>query len=89
MIDTDSMLDAASTFDNGSAFTTGSTSATQHAAVASYTPFPSWQSSGGPQLRPGRRIYAVGDVHGRFDLVSSLVLRIRADLGRFPVAAAN
>jgi serine/threonine protein phosphatase 1 len=44
---------------------------------------------GGPQLRPGRRIYAVGDVHGRFDLLSSLVLRIRADLGRFPVAAAE
>lgn len=33
----------------------------------------------------GRRVYAIGDVHGRFDLFATLMRRIFADLGRFPV----
>lgn len=32
-----------------------------------------------PALAPGERVYAIGDVHGCFDLLESLVTRIRAD----------
>jgi serine/threonine protein phosphatase 1 len=31
------------------------------------------------RLRPGERIYAVGDIHGRLDLFGDLAARIRAD----------
>ena len=37
---------------------------------------------------PGRRLYAIGDVHGRLDLLDDLVVRIRADLARQPVSNA-
>ena len=33
-----------------------------------------------PMLPPGLRIYAVGDVHGRFDLLSEMACLIEADL---------
>jgi len=42
-----------------------------------------------PRLRAGQRIYAVGDIHGRADLLKALLLRIRADLRQFPVAHAE
>ena len=42
-----------------------------------------------PRLRPGHRIYAIGDVHGRFDLLEDLIRRIRADVGCFPVSQAE
>ena len=38
-----------------------------------------------PTLPPGRRIYAVGDVHGRFDLLGELITRI----GSTPVTNAD
>jgi serine/threonine protein phosphatase 1 len=48
---------------------------------------PHWWGTGQPQLRPGRRIYAVGDIHGHADLLRALVAHILADLARFPAAA--
>lgn len=42
-----------------------------------------------PALSPQvRRVYAVGDVHGRLDLLLRMEALIRADLGRFPVDTA-
>ena len=38
-----------------------------------------------PQVPHGTRIYAIGDVHGRADLLSVLFDRIDADLKAFPV----
>jgi serine/threonine protein phosphatase 1 len=35
-------------------------------------------------LTEGRRIYAIGDVHGRRDLFDAMIARIRADLARRP-----
>ena len=36
-------------------------------------------------LTPGHRVYAIGDVHGRFDLLQDLIGRIEADnAGRMP-----
>jgi serine/threonine protein phosphatase 1 len=32
-----------------------------------------------PKLAPGRRVYAIGDVHGRYDLVIELLSRISAE----------
>lgn len=46
---------------------------------------PDWRMTGRPRLKPGRRVYAVGDVHGRADLLGVLIARIVADLARFPV----
>lgn len=46
---------------------------------------PDWRMTGRPRLQPGRRVYAVGDVHGRADLLDVLIARIVADLARFPV----
>jgi serine/threonine protein phosphatase 1 len=40
----------------------------------------------GPHLPAGRRIYAIGDVHGRADLLAMLQRRIAADLDRHPIA---
>jgi serine/threonine protein phosphatase 1 len=37
-------------------------------------------------LPAGRRIYAIGDVHGRADLLAMLQRRIAADLERHPIA---
>jgi serine/threonine protein phosphatase 1 len=43
-----------------------------------------------PEPRPcvpaGRRIYAIGDIHGRADLLSELFTRIDDDLGARPIA---
>ena len=32
-----------------------------------------------PQVPPGRRVYAVGDIHGRADLLDELIALIEAD----------
>lgn len=37
-----------------------------------------------PSLPKGLRIYAVGDIHGRLDLLNKLLSRIAADLAQFP-----
>lgn len=42
----------------------------------------------GPRLPPGTRVYAVGDIHGRADLLSKLFDRIDEDLKSSPVANA-
>jgi len=42
-----------------------------------------------PALPEGRRIYAVGDVHGCRDLLEQLVKRIRAHAGSAPSSATN
>ncbi len=39
-----------------------------------------------PLLAPGRRVYAVGDVHGHRDKLAAIHARIRADLVARPVA---
>lgn len=39
-----------------------------------------------PRLPDGLRIYAIGDVHGRLDLLLALEAMIEADLRAFPVA---
>src|SRR5665647_387041 len=38
-----------------------------------------------PSLPPGLRIYAVGDIHGRLDLLDELLTRIRADIALHPI----
>ena len=48
---------------------------------------PRWWRDGGPRLGPGKRVYAVGDIHGRADLLQMLMARILGDLERFPIAA--
>jgi serine/threonine protein phosphatase 1 len=49
-----------------------------------------WPSSDLPKTQPrvpdGRRVYAVGDVHGRADLLSDLFMRIDDDLRARPTA---
>lgn len=47
---------------------------------------PRWWRDGQPRLRAGTRVYAVGDIHGRADLLQVLMARILGDLERFPVA---
>ncbi len=42
-------------------------------------------SPGIPRLEPGRRIYAIGDVHGHLDQLRALHDAIREDLGDRPV----
>lgn len=39
-----------------------------------------------PHIVGGMRIYAVGDVHGRADLLEALLARIDADLAARPIA---
>ena len=39
-----------------------------------------------PRVPEGQRVYAVGDVHGRADLLGALLARIDADLEQHPVA---
>ena len=41
-----------------------------------------------PRLPPGRRVYAIGDVHGRFDLLSQALEDVRADAMASPVERA-
>lgn len=50
---------------------------------------PDWVVRGGPRVPDGRRVYAIGDVHGRFDLLEALVRRVIADLARFPARDAE
>lgn len=42
------------------------------------------QGNTSPQTPPGRRVYAVGDVHGRFDLLETLLERIESDAANHP-----
>jgi serine/threonine protein phosphatase 1 len=42
-----------------------------------------------PRVPPGVRIYAIGDVHGRIDLLDQVFLKIDADLARRPVPRAR
>ena len=46
------------------------------------------RSTSRPRLPPGRRIYAIGDIHGRADLLASLFARIDEDLKARPTAEA-
>jgi serine/threonine protein phosphatase 1 len=39
-----------------------------------------------PRVPEGQRIYAIGDVHGRADLLARLLTRIDVDLRRHPIA---
>lgn len=41
-----------------------------------------------PSLPKGLRIYAVGDIHGRLDLLNRLLSQIAADLAQFPTIRA-
>ncbi|WP_085122771.1 metallophosphoesterase family protein [Tistlia consotensis] len=41
-----------------------------------------------PCLPPGQRLYAIGDVHGRFDLLERLLAEIRADAASAPPGTA-
>ena len=41
-----------------------------------------------PQLPEGLRIYVVGDIHGRADLLAQVFSRIDADLAQYPAARA-
>jgi serine/threonine protein phosphatase 1 len=43
---------------------------------------------GRPRLPPGRRIYAIGDIHGRADLLAKLLARIDQDLRARPTSEA-
>jgi serine/threonine protein phosphatase 1 len=42
-----------------------------------------------PSVPEGCRIYAIGDVHGRADLLDALLARIDADLARRPIAQST
>ncbi|HTS93220.1 MAG TPA: metallophosphoesterase family protein [Stellaceae bacterium] len=44
----------------------------------------STQSSPAPTVPPGLRIYAIGDMHGRADLLRTLLATIEADAARHP-----
>ncbi len=46
--------------------------------------FFSRKSSRAPALPPGHRVYAIGDVHGRIDLLDALLARIEADSATRP-----
>ena len=41
------------------------------------------------RTQPGARIYAVGDVHGRLDLLDALLAQIRADIATRPAATTT
>ena len=47
--------------------------------VRSLLNFVSRQKAPAPEIPPGRRIYAVGDIHGRLDLLDRLLAMIDAD----------
>jgi serine/threonine protein phosphatase 1 len=40
-------------------------------------------SAGGPSIAPGRRLYAIGDIHGRLDLLRELHALIAGDAATF------
>lgn len=42
-----------------------------------------------PALPPGERVYAIGDIHGRLDLLDDLLIRIGADNAGRPPAATT
>ncbi|MHB2169146.1 metallophosphoesterase [Alsobacter sp. R-9] len=54
-----------------------------------------WQGSGEPQERPraglppGIRIYAIGDVHGRADLLERMAGLVERDLAEFPLPSTG
>jgi calcineurin-like phosphoesterase family protein len=37
-----------------------------------------------PSLPAGLRVYAIGDIHGRLDLLNQLLSLINADMAQFP-----
>jgi serine/threonine protein phosphatase 1 len=39
-----------------------------------------------PKIPSGKRVYAVGDVHGRADTLATVLCRIDADLSAYPIA---
>lgn len=41
-------------------------------------PAPAWDQPGGA-IPPGQRVYAIGDIHGRLDLLESLLAKLDAD----------
>lgn len=45
-------------------------------------------SEGGPAVSQGRRVYAVGDIHGRVDLLEAMLEAIADDVRRRPVEGA-
>lgn len=47
-------------------------------------PFFSRKPSPAPAVPPGLRVYAIGDVHGRIDLLDALLAKIEADSARRP-----
>jgi serine/threonine protein phosphatase 1 len=42
------------------------------------------QSAFAPAIPPGQRVYAIGDIHGRIDLLQSIERRITADVAAAP-----
>jgi len=52
-------------------------------------PSASLRNAAKPSVPEGHRIYAIGDVHGRADLLTALFRRIDADLARRPIALST
>jgi serine/threonine protein phosphatase 1 len=48
--------------------------------------FPQGSAAAGPSVPAGYRVYAIGDVHGRLDLLDDALSRIEADIGGRPRA---
>ncbi len=48
---------------------------------------PTWPKKQRPRIPAGVRIYAVGDIHGRADLLQGVFQRIDADLLKNPISA--
>lgn len=44
-----------------------------------------WKTPGEAAVPEGTRVYAIGDIHGRSDLVAQLLARIDRDLDRYPI----
>lgn len=42
-----------------------------------------------PRASPGRRVYAIGDIHGRFDLLLKLLTAVREDAARPPAGGGD
>lgn len=61
------------------------------AVTASYLPFmfKSLFRKTPPSLPEGERVYAIGDIHGRLDLLDSLVAKIEEDNARRPKASVR
>ena len=43
-------------------------------------------SRGGPRGKDGARAYAIGDIHGRLDLLNSMIAKVEADIASRPPA---